>query len=380
MPPELEEDAKYLFSTTFTDPQTIPYEGLSEAVSEAMRRQKGADLALYPPPQGHEALRELIAANLSEKRGVDTTPESIFLSSGAGGAVQTILDAFIDPGDVVLAEEFVYMGTLKQLVERGAHVVHVATDGQGMDTAALESILRSLASEGKRLKLIYSISVYQNPMGVTLSEERRERLIELSQEFGVPILENESYADFRIDGDPLPPAMIGMDGQDSVMYVSAYTKLLGCGLRLGYGVVPDEVQETLAKMSFGTSPSYLSSMAVYEFMRRHGDEHIEKVRASLKGKRDAMLRALGDHFPDGCRWSSPAGGMMLWVRLPDGADTWSVLGAALAADVKFNPGPQFRAGRDRPNYLRLTYSYNTPEEITEGVAILADLFRRKGFF
>ena len=379
-PPELAEDANYLFSTTFTDPQTIPYDDLSDALSRAMTRQNGADLALYPPPQGHEALRELIAANLSEKRGLETSPESIILTSGAGGAVQTLLDAFIDPGDIVLAEEFVYMGTLKQLVERGARVVHVASNGHGMDTDALESTLRSLGSEGKRPKLIYTISVFQNPIGVTLSEERRRHMIDLAHEFEVPVLENESYADFRIDGDPLPPAMMGMDGEDSVMYVSAYTKLLGCGLRLGYAVVPDQVREILAKMSFGTSPSYLSSMAVYEFLSQHGDEHIEKVKVSLKAKRDAMLGALAEHFPDSCTWSNPSGGMMLWVRLPEGADTWPVLGAALASDVKFNPGQQFRAGRDRPNYLRLTYSYNTPEEISAGIATLAEVFRREGLF
>ena len=374
------EEAKYLFSTTFTDPHTIPYEGLAEALSEAMRGQRGVDLALYPPPQGHEALRELIAKDLEQKRGLKTSAESIFLTGGAGGAVQTILDAFIDPGDVVLAEEFAYMGTLRQLLERGAEVVHIPTDRHGIDSDALESTMQILDSQGKRPKLIYTISVYQNPMGMTLSAERRERVISLSQKFGVPILENESYADFRIDGDPLPPAMMGLDGQDSVIYVSAYTKLLGCGLRLGYAVVPDQVKETLAKMSFGTSPSHLSAMTVYEFVRRHGAAHIENVRVSLRAKRDAMLAALGEHFPTGCTWSCPAGGMMIWVQLPDGADTWSALGAALAADVKFNPGPQFRAGQDRRNYMRLTYSYNTPEEIVEGVTVLADVFRREGLF
>ena len=379
-PPELAEDAKYLFSTTFTDPHTIPYQGLSEALSRAMRRQNGADLALYPPPQGHEALRELIAEDLEQKRGLKTSRDAIFLTAGAGGAVQTVLDAFIDPGDVVLAEEFAYMGTLRQLLERRAEVVHVPTDRHGMDTDALESTIKSLDAQGKRPKLIYTISMYQNPMGMTLSAERRERVIALSQHFGVPILENESYADFRIDGDPLPPAMMGMDDQDSVIYVSAYTKLLGCGLRLGYAVVPDQVKETLAQMSFGTSPSHLSTMTVYEFLTHNGAEHIEKVRVSLKAKREAMLAALGEHFPKGCTWSSPTGGMMVWVQLPHGADTWSALPAALEADVKFNPGPQFRATQDRPNFLRLTYSYNSPDEIVDGVAVLADVFRREGLF
>ena len=379
MPPGLTADTKYVFSVTYADPHTSPYEGLSAALREALRRD-GPDLARYPPPQGHEAMRELIAQNLREKRGLETTPDAIFLSAGAGGAIQRLLDVFIDPGDIVLAEEFTYLGTLRILLERRADVVHVATDQQGMNTEELESTVRRLVAQGKRPKMLYTIPIYQNPLGMNLSLERRRHMLEVSHRYGIPVLENESYADFRIDGDPLPRSMMGLDEQHSVMYVSAFTKLLGCGLRLGYAVVPDAVRETLANVGFGSSPSHLSAMAVYEYLRHHREEHIEHVGASLRAKRDAMLAALGEHFPPGCTWSKPTGGMMIWVRLPEGADTWSTLEKAVEADVKYNPGPVFRAARDRPNYLRLTYSYNTPEEIRDGVAILADVFQREGLF
>ena len=379
MPPGLAADTKYVFSVTYADPHTVPYEGLSDALREAMRRE-GPDLAKYPPSQGHVGMRELIARDLKEKRGLETSLDSIFLSAGAGGAIHSILDAFIEPGDTVLAEEFTYLGTLRMLLGRRAEVVHIATDEHGMDTEALESALKGLASQGKHPKMIYTISLYQNPLGMNLSLERRRHMVELSQRYGVPILENESYADFRIDGDPLPPAMMGIDDQESVMYVSAYTKLLGCGLRLGYGVVPDPVRETLKKIGFGTSPSHLAAMTVHEYVKNHGEEYIEDVRDSLRAKRDAMLAALGEDFPSSCTWNRPAGGMMVWVRLPDGADTWAALDRAVEAGVKYNPGPVFRAARDRHNYLRLTYSHNSPEEIREGVSILADVFQREGLF
>jgi 2-aminoadipate transaminase len=262
-------------------------------------------------------------------------------------------------------------------------VVHVPTDEQGMDVYALEDILKTSVARGERPKLIYTISVYQNPLGTTLSLERRRRMLEVSQKYGVPILENESYADFRIDGPPLPPALSGMDDRGLVMYVSAYTKLLGCGLRLGYAgyaVVPGPVKQALARLRFGGQPSHLAGWAVYEFMREHGDEHIAKVAASLKDKRDAMLDALAEHFPSTCTFSRPEGGMMVWVRMPEGADTWSALEKAVAAGVKYNPGPVFRAERDRKNFFRLTYSYNTPEEIRDGIAILAGVFEREGLF
>ena len=350
-----------------------------DALRVAMRTQ-AEDLAKYPPSQGHIGMRELIAQRLEENRGLKTDIDSIFLSSGAGGAIQVILDAFIDPGDIVLVEEFCYLGTLAMLLSRRANVIHVPTDEQGMDTDAVRSILVDLAWQGKRPKMIYTISVYQNPMGMTMSLERRKALLELSQQYGVPIVENESYADFVIDGEPLPQAIMGMDDEDSVMYVSAYTKLLGCGLRLGYAVVPDAVKETLGKLRFGGSPSHLASMTVHEYLREHKDEYIDSVSESLKEKRDAMLAALGENFPPSCSWSTPNGGMMIWVRLPEGADSWAALDRAVEADVKYNPGPVFRANRDRPNYLRLTYSHNSPDEIREGVGILASVFEREGLF
>jgi 2-aminoadipate transaminase len=377
--PGLQAETKYVFSVTYADPDTLPYDGLVDAVRDAVR-QDGRTLAAYPPPQGHDGMRELIVGLLRENRGIDTDVDSIFLSSGAGGAIQCILDAFIDPGDIVLVEEFTYLGTLRMLLERQAEVVHVSTDADGMDTDALERAVKDLVSNGKQPKMVYTIPVYQNPMGVTLSKERRKHMLGISHRYGIPVVENESYADFRIDGPPLPPAMMGMDDQDSVLYVSAYTKLMGCGLRLGYAVVPEAVKETLQRLRFGGSPSHLAAMAVHGYLSEHRDEYVEDVGASLKVKRDAMLAALGEHFPPTCEWSTPHGGMMIWVKLPKGTDTWAALDRAVEADVKYNPGPVFRAKRDGGNYLRLTYSHNTPDEIREGIAILADVFSREGFF
>ena len=377
--PGLAADTKYVFSVTYANPQTLPADGFVDALRAAMRTQ-AEDLAKYPPSQGHIGMRELIAQRLEENRGLKTSIDSIFLSSGAGGAIQVILDAFIDPGDVVLVEEFCYLGTMAMLLGRRANVIHVPTDEQGMDTDALESILKDLAWQGKRPKLIYTISVYQNPMGMTTSLERRKAMLELSHRYGVPIVENESYADFYIDGDPAPPAMMGMDDEDSVLYVSAYTKLLGCGLRLGYAVVPDAVRETLGKLRFGGSPSHLAAMTVHQYLSEHKDEYIDRVSESLKQKRDAMLAALGETFPPGCTWSEPNGGMMIWVQLPEGANSWDALDKAVESDVKYNPGPVFRANRDRPNYLRLTYSHNSPDEIREGIGVLAGVFEREGLF
>ena len=379
MPPGLAADVKYVFSVTNADPHSAPFVGMADALRDAMSRE-GPDIAKYPPPQGHVGLREMITANLKARRGVDANVDDVFLSSGAGGAIQSIIDVLVEPGDPVLVEEFTYQGTLRMLLEHGADVVHVPTDDQGMDTDALEAAVKRLLAEGRTPKMVYTISVYQNPMGMTLSRERREAMVSVAQRYRVPIVENESYADFRIDGDPLPPAMMGMDDQDSVIYVSAYTKLLGCGLRLGYAAAPPAVMDALKLIRMGTAPSHLSAMAVHEYLTNHGDDYLRRLRASLAAKRDAMLSALGETFPPDCAWSAPNGGMMVWVRLPEGADTLSALDAAVESGVKYNPGPIFRALRDRPNHLRLTYSHNSPDEIREGIAILSEVFRQQGLF
>ncbi len=379
MPAGLAATTRYVFSVTYADPDVFPAEGLIDAIATALRRE-GRELSRYPLPQGHLGLREMIAENLQAQRGIEVDPNAVFLSNGAGGAVEAILDVFVDPGDVVLVEAFSYLGTMRMLLERGADVRHVPTDGDGMNPDALEDMLRELAAQNRRPKLIYTIPVYQNPMGVTLSPARRTRMVELAQRYGVPLVENESYADFRLDGDPLPPAMMGMDDQDAVIYVSAYTKLLGCGLRIGYGAAPEPVMAALQKIRFGGRPSQLAALAVYEYLRTHREAYVAAVASSLRRKRDAMLEALTAHFPSTCSWNTPHGGMMIWVRLPGGADTLAALPKAVEADVKYNPGPVFRAPRDGHNYLRLTYSHNTPEEIRQGVGILAAVFQREGLF
>ncbi len=375
MPAGLGADVKHIFSVTNAVPQCIDGGKYAEAMGSILARE-AASLAGYPGAKGHEGLRSLIAAELRDKRGVEADLEDIFLTDGAGGAIRKLVDAFVDAGDVVIAEEFTYSGTLKMLLEKRAEVVHIESDGDGMNTDALEQAVRDLTARGKKPKLIYTIPVYQNPTGATLSADRRVQMLRIAAENEIPIIENESYADFRIDGEPLPPAMRGMDDGGMVIYVSSYTKLMGCGLRVGFCVAPQQVQDVL----WGGNPSQLATMMISEYLHNHKAAHVESVRRALLARRDALLGALGENFPATCEWGTPHGGMMAWVRLPEGADGWGALDGAVEAGVKYNPGGIYRAGRDRNNYVRLTYSHNTPEEIRDGVAILADVFQREGLF
>ena len=377
MPPGLREDANYVFSVTYTDPDAMALKEFAEAAATAIERD-GKDLGTYPPPQGHIALREFISSELSTKRGSEISPENIFLTSGAGGACQVFVDSFINPGDVVMMDEFCYHGSLNMFLKKGARPCHVAMDQDGIIPEKLEAAIKENIQNGHRPKLIYTISVYHNPTGATISLERRKKIVEISNKYEIPIVENESYADFHIDGPELPPAMIGLDSEGGVMHISAFTKLMGCGLRLGFGAFPESARESLAKVGFGLAPSHLTSMAVHEYLKDNKSAYVAGVAASLGRKRDAMLRSLGEYFPPTCTWTEPQGGMMIWMKLPEGTNTWDILEKSVEKGVKYNPGPIFRADRSGGNHLRLTFSHHTPEEIEEGIAVLAGVFEGEG--
>ena len=377
MPPGLREDANYVFSVTYTDPDAMALKEFAEAAATAIERD-GKDLGTYPPPQGHIALREFISSELSAKRGSEISPENIVLTSGAGGACQVFGDRFISPADVDMMDEFCYHGSLNMFLKKGARPCHVAMDQDGIIPEKLEAAIKENIQNGHRPKLIYTISVYHNPTGATISLERRKKIVEISNKYEIPIVENESYADFHIDGPELPPAMIGLDSEGGVMHISAFTKLMGCGLRLGFGAFPESARESLAKVGFGLAPSHLTSMAVHEYLKDNKSAYVAGVAASLGRKRDAMLRSLGEYFPPTCTWTEPQGGMMIWMKLPEGTNTWDILEKSVEKGVKYNPGPIFRADRSGGNHLRLTFSHHTPEEIEEGIAVLAGVFEGEG--
>ena len=375
-PDGISEKTKYTFSITYTDQHSMDYAQFAETTRDIISRE-GNVLAPYPDPQGDLNLRNLISERLASLRGIKADADSIFISSGAGGAISNLINVFLEPNDTVLVEEFSYSGTLGMLLAKRANIIHVDSDENGILPDRLEEHLDKLKSQNITPKFIYLISVFQNPTGITIPLDRRKAIIELAQKYNVPIIENESYADFRIDGDPLPPAMYGIDDTDSVMYISAYTKFLGCGIRIGYTVVPDMVKEELAKTAFNGMPSQLASMAVFNYLDKHGYQHGLEVEQSIMKKRDAMLTALKENFPDTCEWNKPNGGLMVWLKLPEGANSWDILRSAVDRGVKYNPGGVYRADREKNNYLRLTYSYNTPNEIHEGIKILADVFEKE---
>ena len=368
--------AKYDFGTAFPNPDTVPIEGLWQGLREALNRE-GRDLALYPHIQGHLKLREFVASKLKRDRGINATPEEIVIGNGSSHVIALLLDLLINPGDIVLTEDFFYLGTLSQLRRFKADVIGIPTDEEGMNTQELEKTLKQLTAQGKRPKLIYTISAYQNPLGMNLSAARRKRMLELAQEYRVPIMEDECYVDLRFEGD-MPPAMRAADESGSAIYVGSFSKIVAPGVRLGYAVLPEEVMGRFLAIRMDGGPNQLASLAVLEYMQHHMDEHIEEVNLALKVKRDAMLSALGENFPPTCQWSRPQGSLYIWLQLPQAADATALQEKAMESDVRYLGGSFFSPTGDGSNCMRLCYGYNTPEEIREGIAILARVFEEAG--
>lgn len=370
---------KYDFAVAYPDPASLPLEELTDGLAQALA-EEGRELAIYAHPQGYPPLREWIAAKLGRERGIHITADDLILADGSGQPIHMLIETLVDPGDVVITEDFVYSGTLNQLRRFRADMRGVTTDEEGMLPDALESAIQTALREGKQPKFIYTVPSHQNPQGWTMSLDRRQALVALSQQYDVPVMEDDCYVDVRFEGEP-EPSIYELDGTGRVMYVSSFSKVIAPGMRLGYMTAQRDLLERALGAKSGGAVNSFAAFAVHRYATGQLQGHIEEINEIQRGKRDAMLAALAEHFRNtGATWSKPKGGLFIWLKLPDGADAVAMQPKMLeTADVGYLPGPGFSPdGVSGRNYLRLCFGYNTPAEITEGIGRLAQAFRAEG--
>ena len=373
---------KFDFGTAYPDPESIPFDGLMESLKQALA-EEGRDLALYADPRGYAPLREFVAEKLARDRDIHVSADDIILGDGSGQPIHMLLEVLVDPGDVLLTEDYVYSGTLNQMRRFRGDIRGVETDQDGILPDALESAIRKAISQGRKPKLIYTIPTFQNPMGWTMTLERRKAMLEVSQRYGVPIMEDDCYVDLRYDGEDVTSIysldQIG-DDMGSVMYVGSFSKIIAPGMRLGYLTAPKELRERAQAAKSGGSVNSFAAYAVHRYSTGHLDTHIAEINEIQRTKRDAMLAALGENFGDRASWSQPDGGLFTWLQMPEGSDITSIRDRVLeTADVGYIAGVNFAPdGVSGRNCARLCFGYNTPEQIHEGVARLAQAFEREG--
>ena len=367
---------KYDFAVAYPDPETIPGDELVESLAAAMR-EEAAGLALYPIAQGYLPLREYVTEKLASDRGIATHPDNVYLGEGSSQVIHLLCQALLDPGDVVLADEFFYSGTLNMFRGMGADVRGVIGDDDGMLPDALDEAIVAATDEGKKIKFVYLIPTFQNPQGWTMSLERRKAILEVTGRHGIVVFEDDCYVDLRFEGENVH-SIRSLDDSGRVLYVGSFSKIIAPGVRMGYVEAPDEVLDRIPTIKAGGGINELTAMTIHRFGKNVLPDHLDHMLDIQQAKRDAMLAALGESFGSTATCVKPDGGLYLWVKMPEGTDLEACREDAAEAGVLYQSGVIFSPTGEGRNYARLCFGYNSTTEIHEGIAKLADVVDAHG--
>ncbi len=377
-------------------PEAFPIQALAYAASRLFEEQ-GAQALQYSTTEGHAPLRQYLVEKMA-RLGVTVDLDNVIMTTGSQQALELIGKVFLDPGDLVVCEAPSYLGALQVFSGYQVRFATVPIDDQGMQVAHVAEILKT-----HKAKFIYALPNFQNPGGTTLTLKRRAQLVALARKFNVPLIEDDPYGELRYEGEHLP-SLARLDQQralkraaaadlerGNVIYTGTFSKTLAPGLRLGWIIAPHAVIRKLvqAKQSSDLHTSTFDQMLAYEIVKQPGlmDDHIAKICAMYKERRNAMLAALEQYAPAGVQWTRPQGGLFLWVTMPVGIDAQALLPRAVEQHVAFVPGGPFFASFDRMyrpskrqgalprghNTMRLNFSNASPEQIDRGIHALCDV-------
>ena len=363
-------NALYEFGGGYPDPASFPYEGMVEATADMMRAE-GAAAMTYGEPQGYRGLRELICHKYELFEKMKAEPENIIVANGSGQALALAFGAFVDPGGVVISEAPTFSGSLNTMRRHGPEILDVPVDDEGIVTAEVRARLESLRRQGRRCKLIYTIVNFQNPAGPSQSLRRRQELIALAHEFETLILEDDAYGELRFEGETLPP-LYALDRGGRVIRAGTLSKILGAGVRLGWLCAPREMVPAFQSFLFGGGVNpFMSRVATY-YLRGDMAAHVARLIDIYRTKRDAMLRGLDEVLGStDAVTSRPQGGFFLWIRLPRGTDQKKLAARAVDVRVQYTPGTAFYPNGGGGEFIRLAFSYESPEKCYEGARLIA---------
>ncbi len=350
------------------DTSTFPA-GTFAAQMTRIAQTSTAEALQYGPTEGFAETVDCILEVMGAE-GMLPDPDDVIVTTGGQQAIDLICKTLVDPGDVVICEAPTYPGAVPVFCSYQAETIQIDCDESGMRIEELEAVLGRLDREGRRPKFVYSVPSFQNPAGVTMSLERRQRLVELARQRELLVVEDSPYGLLRFSGEPLPP-LYQLDGGDFVIYVGTFSKILSPGIRLGWAVAPPPVMEkiVLGKQASDLCSSTLTQHFVREyFSEGRWREYIADLVEIYRGRRDTMVEALREHFPAEATWTEPEGGLFIWATLPDYIDTSDLLAKALREDVAFVPGQAAFVDESRGrSSMRLNFSGVGDEEIREGV-------------
>lgn len=352
------------------DVSLLPITAIRKAVRNALESDRNGALQ-YGSTDGRMGTKQVICS-LMRDIGVRVKPDQIMITSGAQEALDLLGKVFIDPGDIIITEGPTYLTALQAFSTYEPEVRTVPFDDEGMRMDLLEEELERIGKDNPRLKFLYTIPNFQNPGGVTMTKERRKRLLELSEEYDFLVVEDDPYGRLRYEGGHQIP-LKAMD--DRVIYLGTMSKIFAAGLRCGWVAAPRSIigKINLVKQGADLCGSSLDQLIVeHYFTDTPWQRTLQKFVKTYRARRNAMLAALEEHFPPEATWTHPEGGFFVWVTLPEYVDTGSMLAEALEAGVTYVPGDSFfPGGTQGKNCMRINFSYESPENIEEAIRRLA---------
>ena len=366
------------FGSGIPDPDTLPRAELLAAMERALDVPDDGPLR-YGGGVGYEPLRQALADRYTRDRHVPVTADHFLLTNGSADAIDLVCAAFLSPGDVVISEAPTFSGTLRTLRGHQAEVRSVGMDEDGMLVDELEHALDKLTVEGKRAKLIYTISNFHNPMGSNMSQERRATLLKLAAKHGAFVLDDDAYGEFYYSHNP-PMTLSEMSRGHGVITVSTFSKIIATGLRVGWVHAEPEIIERIMRMRFDMGNSPLLHHMLWQFMQNGRlDQHLDTMRSIYSEKLEALSSALHKYCEPYLTFRNPTGGFFLWVTLQNGLAALDVQREAILQGSVFPNGHAFfpeHHDHDRGEHLRLSFSWVALGDIDEGARRLATACER----
>ncbi|MCD6215745.1 MAG: PLP-dependent aminotransferase family protein [Candidatus Aenigmarchaeota archaeon] len=364
------------FGGGMPSPETFPIDYITERLPEIMKKY-GTKMLQYGKTSGEDVFKEAIIKRM-KKRNIICEKENIIVSSGSQQLLNISGIALLNEGDKIITETPTYLGELQALKLIGPRYETVQIDNDGMIVEQLEEKMKKY-NKKKMPKSIYVIPTFQNPSGVTMSKDRRKHLLEISENYQIPIIEDDPYSELRFEGDEIPPIK-SMDKNGNVLYLSTVSKILAPGFRLGWAIGDKELIEKLILIKQGTdlcTNVFAQYIAADYLISDEFEKNLNKTRKLYKKKRDAMIEALEKYMPEEVKYNHPTGGMFIWLKVPDYINTEKMLKKAINNNIAYVDSKGFDPLGKNTHGMRLNFSYPSLEDIETGVERLGTIIQEE---